>query len=163
MTTMAQPPEKKQAEEAPRRNWAASIARDAGSVGRAAFARAGFNDPAVVLHWLEIAGADVARIARPVRFSSRDGILTLLAEPGAALFLGYESRALAARINAYLGADVVRKVKFVQGRLFQAPPPTVSPRLAKSLNSSDPANSYRGPADLKAALQSLARWRTPSA
>jgi len=159
---MAHPPEKKQAEEAPRRNWAASVGRDAGSVSHAAFARAGFNDPALVLHWLEIAGADVARIARPVRFSSRDGLLTLIAEPGAALFLGYESRALATRINAYLGRDVVRKVKFVQGRLSQALPPPSAPRPAKSLNSSDPANSYRGPADLKAALQSLARWRMPS-
>ena len=169
MATMTQPPEKKQieaekrAEEAPRRNWAAPVARDAGSVGHAAFARAGFSDPALVLHWVEIAGLDVARIARPVRFSARDGLLTLLAEPGAALFLGYESRALAARINAYLGTDVVRKVKFVQGRLSQAPLPPTPPRPAKALNSSDPANAYRGPADLKAALQSLARWRTPGA
>jgi len=158
---MTQPPEKKQAEEAPRRNWAASVARDAGTLAHAAFLRAGFNDPALVLHWVEIAGPDVARIARPVRFSARDGLLTLLAEPGAALFLGYESRALASRINAYLGREVVQKVKFVQGRLSQAPLPPAPPRPAKALNSSDPANSYRGPADLKAALQSLARWRAP--
>jgi hypothetical protein len=164
---MTQPPEKKQieekkqAEEAPRRNWAASVGRDAGTLAHAAFIRAGFNDPTLVLRWVEIAGPDVARIARPVRFSARDGLLTLLAEPGAALFLGYESRALAARINAYLGRDVVQKVKFVQGRLSQAPLPPTPRRPVKALNSSDPANGYRGPADLKAALQSLARWRAP--
>jgi hypothetical protein len=162
---MTQPPDfkqdgDKQGTEAPRRNWAASISRDAGPVGQAAFARAGFSDPALILHWVEIAGADVARIARPVRFSARDGMLTLLAEPAAALFLGHESRALMARINAYLGRDAVQKVKFIQGRLTQAPSAPPPPKPAKNLNSSDPANAYRGPADLKAALQSLARWRT---
>jgi hypothetical protein len=162
---MAQPPEKqqmeakKQVEDIPRRNWAAPVGRDAGSVGHAAFARAGFNDPALVLHWVEIAGPEVARIARPVRFSAQGGLLTLLAEPAAALFLGHESRALAARINAYLGRPAVQKIKFVQGRLDQPPLPPIPPRPARTLNSSDPANAYRGPADLKAALQSLARWR----
>ncbi len=156
--TMAQPPDDKQAD-APRRNWAASIARDAGSTAAAAFVRAGFTDPALVLHWTEIAGPEVARIARPVRFSARDGILTLLAEPGAALFLGHESRALMARINSYLGRPAVSRVKFVQGRLTLPPVPPPPPRPAKNLYSSDPANTYRGPERVKAALQSLARWR----
>ena len=165
---MAQPPDTKQGapkeeEPAPRRNWAASVARDAGPVAKAALARAGFNDPALVLHWVEIAGPDVARIARPVRFSAQGGLLTLLAEPAAALFLGHESRALMARINAYLGQEAVLKVKFIQGRLSQSPLPPVPPRPAKTLNSTDPANTYNGPAELKAALQSLARWRTGSA
>ena len=101
----------------------------------------------------------MARIARPVRFSPKDGILTLLAEPAAALFLGHESRALMARINAYLGRPAVLRVKFIRGRLTKPgalPPPS---RPAKSLNSSDPANTYSGPDSVKAALQSLARWR----
>ena len=154
---MTDTPEKKQAEE--RRNWSAPVGRDSFAVGQAAFTRAGFNDPALVLHWVEIAGAEVARIARPVRFSARDGLLTLLAEPAAALFLGHETRSLAARINAYLGRDAVKKIKFVQGRLTQEPALPPLPRPAKAINSSDPSNTYRGPADLKAALQSLARWR----
>jgi hypothetical protein len=149
----------KQAEDAPRRNWAASIGRDAGSTAATAFVRAGFTDPALVLHWPDIAGAEVARIARPVRFSARDGLLTLLAEPAAALFLGHESRALAARINAYLGRPAIQRIKFVQGRLTMPPVPPPPPRAAKSLNLSDPANTYRGPEAVKAALQSLARWR----
>jgi hypothetical protein len=160
---MTQPPPEKQSgkptEDTPRRNRAGSIGRDAGTAAAAAFARAGFTDPALVLHWPDIAGAEVARIARPVRFSAKDGMLTLLAEPAAALFLGHESRALMARINAYLGRAAVSKVKFVQGRLavprsFPAPP-----HPAETLNSSDPANTYHGPNRVKAALQSLARWR----
>ncbi len=159
---MTEAPEKKQTEEIKRRNWSAPVGRDSGFVGHAAFTRAGFSDPALVLHWVEIAGAEVARIARPVRFSPRDGLLTLLAEPAAALFLGHETRSLTARINAYLGSDMVRKIKFVQGRLTQGPPLPTPPRPATAINSADPANAYRGPADLKAALQSLARWRNPT-
>jgi hypothetical protein len=165
---MTQPPPEKQSDkqaEAPRRNWAASVGRDAGSAAAVAFVRAGFTDPSLVLHWPDVAGAEVARIARPVRFSAKDGTLTLLAEPGAALFLSHESRALAARINAYLGRPAISKVKFVQGRLTMPPVPPPPPRPAKSINSSDPANTYRGPENVKAALQSLARWRSadPSA
>jgi hypothetical protein len=154
---MAQPPDPKQAE---RRNRAASIGQDAGFTGAAAFQRAGFSDPALVLHWPEIAGAEVARIARPIRFSAKDCTLTLLAEPAAALFLGHESRALAARINSYLGRPAVTRVKFVQGPLTMPPRPSPPPKPARIINSSDPANTYNGPDSLKTALQSLARWRT---
>lgn len=165
---MTQPPQDKQAPAnqddipPPRRNWAASVGRDAGATGAAAFVRAGFSDPALVLHWVEIAGAEVARIARPVRFSAKDGTLTLLAEPAAALFLGHESRALAGRINAYLGRPAVTRLKFVQGKLTLRPPAPVPPRPAAKVDSADPANSYRGPDGVKSALQSLARWRAAS-
>ncbi len=162
---MTQPPQDKQAPanqgDVPpsRRNWAASVGRDAGATGAAAFVRAGFSDPALVLHWVEIAGAEVARIARPVRFSAKDGTLTLLAEPAAALFLGHESRALAGRINAYLGRPAVTRLKFIQGRLTLRPALPIPPRPATTLDFKDPANTYRGPESVKAALQSLARWR----
>ncbi len=157
---MAQPPDDKQAQPPPRRNWVGSVGRDAGMTGAAAIAKAGFSDPALVLRWPEIAGAEVARIARPVRFSAKDGALTLLAEPAAALFLGHETRALCDRINAYLGRPAVSRVKFVQGRLTMPAPRHVPPKPAAVLNSSDPANTYNGPDSVKAALQSLARWRT---
>jgi hypothetical protein len=157
---MAQPPDDKQANvPPPRRNWAAAIGRDAGGTAAAAFVRAGFGDPALVLHWPDIAGTEVARIARPVRFSARDGVLTLLAEPGAALFLGHESRALMGRINSYLGRTAVSRIKFVQGRLTMPPPTPPPPWPAKNLDSSDPANTYKGPDEVKIALQNLARWR----
>ncbi len=152
--------DKKTADAPPaRRNWAASVGRDVGFAGSAAFARAGFTDPTLVLHWADIAGAEVARIARPVRFSAKDGTLTLLAEPAAALFLGHESRALIGRINAYLGRPAVTRVKFLQGRLTMRPVPQAPRRPAGELNSADPANAYNGPDGLKEALQRLARWR----
>jgi hypothetical protein len=142
-----------------RHNRASSVGQDAGPVAAAAFARAGFADPSLVLRWPEIAGAEVARIARPVRFSTKDGVLTLLAEPGAALFLGHESRALMSRINTWAGRIAVSRIKFVQGRLSLAPLLPAPPRPAKILNSSDPSIGYKGPDKVRAALQSLARWR----
>ena len=165
---MARPPRPAQARSAqaadaappPRRGRAAALASDAQAAAMAAFARAGFSDPALVLHWRDIAGPEVARIARPLRFSEKDGTLTLKAEPGAALFLAHESRALAARVNDYLGRPAVTRVKFVQGRLAGPPPPhTPPPRPAKTPPPGDPALAYAGPDGLKAALLALARWR----
>jgi len=162
---MAQPPRNKQdktkaADEPPRRrNWSAAVGPDAGKAAAAIFARAGFNDPALVLRWREIAGAEVARLARPLRFSSTDGTLTLLAEPAAALFLGHESRELASRINSWAGQPLVSKVKFVQGRLSRRDPLSSPPRPGKAPGPADPVQAYHGPDALKAALQSLARWR----
>ena len=42
--------------------------------GRAAFARAGFSDPTLVLRWAEIAGPEIARIARPLKFSEATAV-----------------------------------------------------------------------------------------
>jgi len=144
-----------------RRGRAAAVAGDTGSLSAQAFSRMGFRDPALVLHWREIAGPEVARLCQPLRFSEgpQGGILTLKALPGAALFLGHETRALTGRINAYLGRPAVARLKFVQGA-FIAPSP--SPKLrrpAASITSGDPANGYRGPDTLRTALLALARWR----
>ena len=81
------------------------MARDAGLAGGAAFARAGFADPPWCCAGRRSPGRRSRGIARPLQIQRRriGGVLTLLAEPGAALFLGHESRALTARINAYLG------------------------------------------------------------
>jgi hypothetical protein len=144
-----------------RRGRIAAISRDVRQTGGTAFSRMGFTDPALVLRWREIAGAEVARLCQPLRFSegAGGGILTLKALPGAALFLGHESRALTARINQFLGRPAVARLKFVQGAFV---PPAPAPRIrraAPALNEKDPANAYAGPEKLKAALLHLARWR----
>src|SRR5262249_17815221 len=53
----------------PRRNRAEAVATSAAPLGSEAFARAGFRDPTLVLHWTEIAGAEVARLCQPVKLS----------------------------------------------------------------------------------------------
>ncbi len=108
----------------PRRNRAAAIGIDAGRIGRPAFERAGFAEPGLVLRWKEIVGAEIARIAQPLRLVSgpSGGILTLKAEPAAAIFLQHEGRALCARINAYLGRPVVQRLRFIPGEIAHEPP-----------------------------------------
>ena len=108
-----------------RRNWISPVAPDATSMAHTAFARAGFLDPTLVLRWEEIAGPETARLAVPIRFSEgpHGGVLTLKAEPGAALFLQHETRPLCERINGYLGRPAVARLKFVQGALASRPPP----------------------------------------
>lgn len=144
-----------------RRNRAAAIGNDAGKAGGGTFARMGFKDPALVLRWREIAGPEVARLCQPLRFSegAGGGTLTLKALPGAALFLGHETRSLTARINQFLGRPAVARLKFVQGAFLPPPPQPRLRKPAQSLRESDPANDYAGPDRLKAALQHLARWR----
>lgn len=144
-----------------RRNWAGVIATDASAAGQAAFLRAGFSDPALVLHWDAIAGPETARLCRPLRLSegAQGGVLTVLAEPGAAVFLQHESRNLLARINTYLGRPAVARLKFVQASLTHAPPPPSKWIPAADLASGDPALAYRGPEGLREALWRLARAR----
>jgi hypothetical protein len=149
--------------EPPRRGWTAPIGADAGPAAQAAFARAGFSDSRLVLHWAEIAGPEVARLARPLRFREgpSGGVLTLRALPGAALFLGHESRALCGRINAFLGRPAVAQLKFTQGALTAVPPPPPPQKAAGPLPPGDPSRRYRGPEGLAGALQALARRRGP--
>ena len=160
-------PRPKQSGKAPdeppaRRGRADAITGDATLAASAAFIRAGFRDPTLVLRWKEIAGAEIARIARPLKFQEAGGVLTLLAEPGAALFLGHDARALAARINAYLGRTAVSRVKFVQGSLTVPPAPSRPPKPGPGPENGDPVRGYHGPENLKKALESLARWRSVS-
>jgi hypothetical protein len=144
-----------------RRNWVSPLAPDAVLAGHAAFLRAGFADPTLVVHWAQIAGAETARLARPLRLSQgpNGGVLTLIAEPGAAVFLQHDSRALCERINSYLGRPAVTRLKFVQGCLTQAPKPPPHAKVPDTLSPSDPAQSYKGPDGVREALWRLARAR----
>jgi hypothetical protein len=127
----------------------------------AAFARAGFRDPALVLRWREIAGDAVARIAQPLKLADgpSGGTLTLRAAPAAALFLGHEKRALCERINAYLGREAVVQIKFAQGAPLVRDPRPAPGKSAGPMPAADPSLRYHGPDGLAEALQALARRR----
>lgn len=153
----------KETQEAPpvRHNRPHPVSGDAGSVAHAAFLRAGFSDPTLVLRWEEIAGPEVARLARPVKLTDgpSGGTLTLRATPGAALFLAHEKRPLCDRINAYLGRPAVTQLKFSQGAFLPPPPKPPRQKPAGPLPSNDPSRRYHGPDGLTQALQALARRR----
>jgi hypothetical protein len=158
---MARPPKETQEEPPSRRGRAQPVSGDAGSVANMAFLRAGFTDPTLVLRWDEIAGPEVARLARPLKFSDgpSGGTLTLRAAPGAALFLAHEKRPLCERINAYLGRPAVAQLKFSQGAFLPPPPKPPRPKPAGALPPDDPSRRYHGPEGLAKALQALARRR----
>ena len=146
--------------EVPRRAWPELVGRDLNYAARSAFTRAGFSDPTLILRWVEIAGADTARLTRPIKLveGPTGGVLTLKAEPAAALFLQHESRSLCERINAFLGRQAVTKLRFIQGSLTL---PSRSPGVFKPSEppANDPARAWRGPAPLGNALLNLARSR----
>lgn len=74
---------------------------------------------AVIDRWEEVAGAEVAAHAEPVRIAG--GVLVVRVEdPGWAVQLQYLRASLRDRANAVLGDEVVRSVQVVVGR---APPP----------------------------------------
>ena len=161
---MAQDTKNTQAEEPPkRRNRTEQVAPAVSSAAAQAFARAGFTDMTLVLHWDAIVGPETARLARPIKLASGSdgGTLTLKCEPGAALFLQHESRSLIGRINGYLGRQAVGRIRFVQGPLLTRPlaPARISSKIQPAPN--DPARRYSGPDGLKAALLNLAGRRRP--
>jgi hypothetical protein len=149
-------------EEQPRRrNWMAPVGEDVANASQSAFLRAGFTDPRLVMHWDAIAGPETARLARPLKLTrgTYGGVLTLLSEPGAALFLQHDTRALCDRINTFLGHRAVARLRFVQGALTQRPPPPARRPPPGPVPPDDPAQRYQGPEGLREAIWRLARAR----
>jgi hypothetical protein len=157
---MAQSPKQIQ-ELSQRRGRAGALAADARAAAAFAFARMGFTDPTLVLRWSEIAGPAVARLAQPLKLTDgpSGGTLTVRAVPGAAVFLAHEKRALAERINAFLGRPAVTQIKFAQGPLPQQPPAPPPQKKPHALPPADPSRRFEGPEGLAKALQALASRR----
>jgi hypothetical protein len=159
---MRKPEEKTAEAELPeRRNRSAAIGLDSGRLGRTAFARAGFPDPTLVLRWSEIVGAEIARHAQPLRLAqgASGGVLTLRADPAAAVFLQHESRTLCGRINSYLGQTAVRRLRFVPAEIRSERQRTREESTPGNVPPQDPALRFSGREELRAALLALARVR----
>ena len=93
-----------------RRGRADFASTDALAHAATALGKAGFSDVSIVMRWREIAGAQLAAIATPIKFAEgpEGATLTLRCEAGAALFLQHQTRALLERLNLYLGAEIGR-------------------------------------------------------
>lgn len=144
-----------------RRGRAAAIGNDAHQLARAGFERAGFLESGLVLRWKEIVGPEVARIARPLRFTEgpTGGVLTLKADAAASVFLQHESRTLCGRINAYFGRDAITRLRFVAGEIEPEPKPRRQRPKPSDTSPDDPARQFSGSESLKEALLALARAR----
>jgi hypothetical protein len=142
-------------QEGARRGRTAPISRDALALTEAALKRAGFPDPTLVFRWPEIAGVDVAAVAKPIRCrQGPDGmVLTLKCESGAAVFLQHETRSLMDRLNAFLGAGTVVRVRILPGSL--APSDEIPPHPGRNL----PIKPRDEEKTLAASLDRLAQLR----
>jgi hypothetical protein len=138
-----------------RRGWAGHAGEDALGHATAALHRAGFLDATLVLRWRQIAGADIARIAEPVRLTGgpEGGVLTLKCEPGAAVFLQHQTRDLLERLATYLGPGRIARVRLVSAELERGEGLPDHPALG------DGADEQPGQASLSQALDRLERRR----
>ena len=140
-----------------------SRVRDAG-------ASRGFAVPRLLTHWGELAGEDIASIARPVDVKyGRDGFgatLTLLTTGAQAPMLEMQKEVLRDRVNACYGYRAISRIRitqtapsgFAEGRADFAPAPIRRPQEKPSpdqIAKAEQVASTVGDADLRAALEAL--------
>ena len=90
---------------------------------------------ALTARWREIVGADIARRTEPVKLTrGRNGAASSLeirvAGPYAAI-VQHQAHDILARVNLFLGAEAVQKLRIVQGPL-RAAPDTAAPQRRRT-------------------------------
>ena len=140
----------------------------AGSVRRATEAR-GFSETRLLTHWEEIAGAEIAQIARPVSVKYARGnfgaTLTLLTTGAHAPLLRMQEPKIRERVNACYGYNAIGRIQitqtaptgFAEGQISFKPKPKqpsskVDPTRLRTILT--PASSVTNPG-LRAALERL--------
>lgn len=159
---------------APRRATTKGFARTSSlltqKVRRASESR-GFAQSRLLTHWDEVAGADVAAIARPVNVSyGRQGLgatLTLLTTGANAPLLEMQKEQLRAKVNTVYGYNAISRIKitqtaptgFSEGRAeFTRPKPKPKPEINPEIIAA--ATKTTGGIendDLRSALERLAQ------
>lgn len=129
-------------------------------------AKFGQGPGALAARWREIVGPEVARRTEPVKLvKGRNGGPSALeirvAGPSAAI-IQHQAHEILARVNLFLGADAVQRLRIVQGPLRPAehapPPPKRLPPLDAAQEAklaAELAETPEGP--LKSALMKLGR------
>jgi hypothetical protein len=127
-------------------------------------AKYGQGANALAARWREVVGPEVARRTEPVKLvKGRNGgpssLEIRVAGPAAAI-IQHQAHEILARVNLFLGADAVQKLRIVQGPLQRAEQP--ARRRAAPLDAAAEARLAEGLADapegrLKDALMSLGR------
>ena len=142
-------------QEGARNAWAKPAGETVLGEANGAFLRAGFTDATLLLRWSSIAGAQIARVARPAKWQDgpEGATLTLKCESGAIVFLQHQTRELTERLNTYLGRGRITRVKLVAGRLDDMAQPQPQPHPAPS------AEPWPGTLPLADALTRLGKRR----
>lgn len=140
-----------------------------GRIRRASESR-GFSESRVLTHWAEIAGADTARIARPVEVSyGRGGLgatLVLLTTGPHAPMLEMQKEQIRDHVNQVYGYNAIQKIRitqtaptgFAEGQAQFAPKPAQEPAPPRPEVVQAARESAEGVGDegLRVALERLA-------
>jgi hypothetical protein len=108
-------------------------------------------------HWTAIAGPEWGEVSWPLSLG-RDGVLKLRVASSAALELQHRAPLLIARVNLYLGREVVSRMTLVQGPLrTRAPAPFLRPLAEEEARALQGKLSGIADSALREALDRLGR------
>ena len=126
----------------------------------------GQGSSALMARWREVVGPEIARRTEPVKLSKPRGggpsaLEIRVAGPSAAI-IQHQAHEILARVNLFLGAEAVGKLRIVQGPLRRSEPPPTSRRRPAPLDAAQEAALAEGLAaapdgPLKEALLRLGR------
>jgi hypothetical protein len=121
----------KPAEPPARRNYLSALARDVPALTKLALGKRGFAEADLVGRWAEIVGAEIARLALPVKLrlprakaeaakggvapNVAGGTLTLRCSPAASLELQHLKPRILERITTYFGYPAIREIRLEIG------------------------------------------------
>ncbi|HET6970178.1 MAG TPA: DciA family protein [Phenylobacterium sp.] len=121
---------------------------------------------ALISRWREVVGPEIARRTEPVKLTrGRNGgpssLEIRVAGPSAAI-IQHQAHEILARVNLFLGADAVQKLRIVQGPLQRMEPAPTPKRRAMPLDAAAEAELSRALANapegrLKESLAALGR------
>jgi hypothetical protein len=149
-----------------------SLNKHFAALTRSVFERHGFAGSQLAGQWPEIAGKDVAAIAKPGQIKwprsaqgsgrNQGGTLVLLAQAGRALEVHYQTPAIIERLNRFFGYTAISAIKVIQTPDQPAPikPPKRLPTVAAKAAWSQRLGAI-GDDDLKNSLARLAEQISP--
>ena len=121
---------------------------------------------ALQARWREVVGEQIAKRTEPVKLTKPRGggpaSLEIRVAGAAAALIQHQAPEIVARVNLFLGAGAVNKLRIVQGPLRQVAATAPKPRRPAPLDAAQEAELARGLAaapdgDLKTALATLGR------
>lgn len=116
--------------------------------------------------WVEIVGERLARVCRPQKLTNgrggQPGVLELRVVGAAALLVQHQSAEILSRVNLFLGAGTVDRLRIAQGPVKPLPVPaaqstTARPPLPAATEAELSASLAGAPDALRTALHALGR------
>lgn len=135
-----------------------AIAATVPKIAKAVLAKHGRVYAAVLGEWPAMVGPKLAAVSLPEKLAP-GGILVIRVTSGAAMEIQHTEPQILERINAYLGPQVIRRLKLIQGPVFGRTPAPPSPPRPDPVVDSAVESALKTVTDpeLKAALARFGR------